>query len=79
MTSLVVQPGGQMCVRLSVCLSVRPSVRVCAVNIFKTPRLRDRWPDADQTWQTYSVSLQTQLLSEAEFNFGWCVAQGPRT
>ena len=37
-------------------MSVRPSVRPCGVNSFKTPRLQDRWADVDETWHVLYVS-----------------------
>ena len=44
--------------------------------MFKTPRLRDRWADVDDSWQVYSTGLGTKLLLSRILNFGPCAAWG---
>jgi len=43
----------------------------------KTPRLRDRWTDADETWHLYSINLGTKLPGSEILNFGPCAAPKP--
>ena len=52
------------------------SVRPCDVNIFKTPRLQDRWADGDEIWHVYSMVLRTKPLGSGILNFGPCAALG---
>jgi len=42
----------------------------------KTPRLRDRLAEVDDTWHVYCMGLETKLLGSGILNFGSFAARG---
>jgi len=60
--------------RLSVCPSIRPSVRCQQIQNTKAPRTL--WTNVDETWRVYSMGRGTKLLGSGIMNFVPCVARG---